>query len=751
MMLIRSLRLLVRLLYRFRAYNEKVLDTPGPVLLLPNHVSWWDWLLIGVCLEKDWRFVTSSTTANLSWIHRRIMINRRTFPVDMTSPYAVKHMAEYLLKGGRLVLFPEGRLSETGSLMKLFDGTGFLISKTHAKVITCYIRGANRLPFSRNPNRKRWFPQLSVHFSPILSPPPHEHASVSETRSRLTDWLREQMLRQQFETEMRFGPATVPEAIMQQARRRSRQVVLQDGSMQELTYRRLLQGADLLADQWRKQFSESDRRIGVLLPNVNAMPVVMLSLWAANRIPTILNYTAGPATLLSCARLAGLKHLVSSKTFLARVKLDLAPLEAAGIEIIFLEDVRSKVSARHKVLGLLRQLMRLHLPTGSSQPDDTAVILFTSGSEGEPKGVDLTHRNLLANMRQMLSVIDLMDTDRFFNALPFFHSFGLTVGLLLPLVQGVFVFTYLSPLHYRIVPSAFYNLNCTVFFGTNTFLMGYARKAHPYDFRALRYLFAGAEKVQEATSTLWMRKFGGRVLEGYGVTECSPCLSVNLPMHPRHGSAGKFLPTIEWRLETVEGITQPEVQSQQPAASSQQPGEGRFRLSCPCSPDPPSGMQHPVFTNSTGRLFVRGPNVMRGYLNPEANARFQALDGWYDTGDIAKVDADGFLYILGRLKRFAKISGEMVSLAAVEDALAGAFPKYGLRFAVAVLSRPDAVRGERLIAITNEPKLTLEEVREAIRSRGLSNLAVPREIKVLHDLPRLGTGKINHRQLERMI
>jgi len=335
-------------------------------------------------------------------------------------------------------------------------------------------------------------------------------------------------------------------------------------------------------------------------------------------------------------------------------------------------------------------------------------------------------------------VIDMMDTDRFFNAMPLFHSFGLTVGLLLPLVQGVFVLIYLSPLHYRVVPSAFYNLNCTVFFGTNTFLSGYARKAHPYDFRSLRYLFAGAEKIQEATSTLWMRKFGVRVLEGYGVTECSPGISANLPMKSRPGTAGQFLPGIEYKLEPVQGIgdCEPEVASQ--ILGSSCPQDSALRT--------PHGALPQV-----GRLFVRGPNVMRGYLNPEANAKFLSLGGWYDTGDIVKVDGDGFVHILGRLKRFAKVSGEMVSLAAVEDILSTAFPRFGLKFGVAVISRPDEAKGEKLVAVTNEPRLTLEEVRELIRSRGLNNLAVPREIKVVHDLPRLGTGKINHRELERLL
>src|SRR6266436_654832 len=190
----KALRWLVRLLLGFEAYNEAVLKTPGPVLLLSNHSSWWDWVFIGACLEDDWRFVTSSTTAQLSWIHKRIMVNRRTFPVDMNSPYAVKHMAEYLQKGGRLVLFPEGRITTTGSLMKLYDGTGFLIFKTHPKVITAYIRGASRLFLSRNPNRKELLPKITVHFSDILATPKLGQVSAAEARTRLTDWLRDQMV-----------------------------------------------------------------------------------------------------------------------------------------------------------------------------------------------------------------------------------------------------------------------------------------------------------------------------------------------------------------------------------------------------------------------------------------------------------------------------------------------------------------------------------------------------------------------------
>jgi acyl-[acyl-carrier-protein]-phospholipid O-acyltransferase/long-chain-fatty-acid--[acyl-carrier-protein] ligase len=730
-------RWLLRLLYGFKAYNEPVLGTEGPVLLLANHVSWWDWLFLGVCLENDWRFVTSSQTAEVSWLHRAVMVNRRTFPVDMNSPYAVKHIASYLQHGGRLVMFPEGRISTTGSLMKLFEGTGFLLGRTKAKVITAFLRGADRLPLSRNPCRKEWFPTVSLHFSPVLTPPKGPQAHPTEVRAAVTDWLWDQMVRQQFETEMSFGPPTVPLAIIRSARKMRRRIILQDSTLKEITYGQILTGAAVLAAQWRSLLTTSHPRVGVLLPNVNGFPLVLLSLWMNGRIPAILNYTIGPASLLACARLAELRHIITSRKFVERAGLDLRPLQASGIELVFIEDVRARISVLDKVKGMLHSKLWPERTDKQLRSEEAALILFTSGSEGEPKGVELTHRNILANARQMLSVIDLMETDRFFNALPLFHSFGLTVGLLLPLIQGTFVLLYLSPLHYRIVPAAFYNLNCTVLFGTNTFLAGYARKAHPYDFHTLRYVFAGAEKLQKDTISNWMNKFGARVLEGYGATECSPCLSVNVPMRSRPESAGRFLPGVEYRLEPVEGIDFPESENSTLRASPS-------ALRTPQD----SALRTPHSALDRGRLFVRGPNIMRGYLNPEANANFQALKGWYDTGDIARVDPDGFVFILGRLKRFAKVGGEMISLTSVEETLLSAFPEYGHHFGIAVVAIPDKTRGEKLVAVTNEPRLSLAQIRDAVRIHGLSALSAPRELKVLTELPRLGSGKLNHRELQ---
>lgn len=702
-------RFFLRVLFRFRAYDRAALKTTGPVLLIPNHSSWIDWLFLWVCLEEDWKFVTSSLSAQTSWLHRKLMVNHYTLPVDPGSPYAVKRMAEFLHGGGRLVLFAEGRLSRTGTLMKLFDGTGFLIFKTRAKVVTAYLRGAEHLPYSPNPNLKKWFPKLTAHFSAALSSPDFGETSTRRARTLLTNWLRDQMVRQQFEVEMTFGAQNVLSAVAETARERPGQVIMEDATLQKLTSRKLMVGTDVLAQALRGAVTGGER-VGLLLPNVNATPVVILALWSLGKVPAMLNFSSGTATMLASAELAGLKHLITSRVFLERGRLNVDDFVKAGIKVIYLEDVRANISGSDKFLTLLRHVF--HLTSDLRSPtsaDSTAVIVFTSGSEGMPKGVELTHGNILANIRQMLAVTDFTDRDRLFNSLPLFHSFGLTVGTFFPLVRGVYVFLYPSPLHYRVVPSVLYDRDCTVFISTNTFLNGYARKAHPYDFRSLRYLFAAAEKLQEATALTWSQKYGVRILEGYGATECAPCVSLNTPLEPRYGSVGRLMPGMEYRLEKVEGVE-----------------EG-------------------------GRLFVRGPNIMKGYLNADANEKFLALDGWYDTGDIVSVDADGYLHIRGRMKRFAKVSGEMVSLTAVEDALAGAFPQYGLRCQIAVITRPDENKGEVLIAVSNEPKLTLDEIRDAIKAKGLTNLSAPREIKTVKEIPKLGTGKVDHRGLKALM
>jgi acyl-[acyl-carrier-protein]-phospholipid O-acyltransferase / long-chain-fatty-acid--[acyl-carrier-protein] ligase len=346
------------------------------------------------------------------------------------------------------------------------------------------------------------------------------------------------------------------------------------------------------------------------------------------------------------------------------------------------------------------------LPGAMTSPDQPSVVLFTSGTEGTPKAVVLSHRNILANCVQAAAVLDFTSADRAFNALPMFHAFGLTVGTLLPLLYGVPCFLYRSPLHYRVVPELIYNTDATIVFATDTFLAGWARYAHAYDFRSVRYLFAGGERVKEETRRLYADRFGVRVLEGYGATETAPVLSINTPLRNAPGSVGRFMPGIAWRVEPVAGLVQ------------------------------------------GGRLWVRGANVMLGYLGTDQPGVIKPPhDGWYDTGDIVTVDAFGFLTIRDRAKRFAKIGGEMVALAPAEELAASVWPEA----TNAVVAVPDRSKGEQLVLVTTQHDADMTCLLAAAEARRIAAIAVPRRIVVLQRLPLLGSGKVDYPALLRLL
>ena len=704
---LKLMRLVLGVWFRFRAINEEAAKCEGPALLIPNHLSWIDWLFVGLCVDPNWMFAASEMPARTSKLHAWVLSNPRIILIGTDPASALKKMTAHLEAGGKLILFAEGRMSRTGCLQRLFGGTGFLIQKTKPKVITCYLRGAGRVLGSVHGGWTKWFPKVTAHFSDPVEPPQYE-GKPADQRTKLNQWLRDRMLHQQFEAEMEYGEKTLLTALADVAKQIPSQIALEDTTFQTLTYRELLIGTDLLAVQWNKLLKTNAERVGVLLPNINGQVVALTSLWATGKVPAILNYTAGEATMLQCAELAGIKQIVTSKAFLEKAKVNPEPFEEADVELIYLEDIRERISDFNRFSSFLNH--KINPLAGHYTPfADTAVVLFTSGSEGVPKGVELTHHNLLANVRQCMSVLDLKESERFFTCLPLFHSFGLTGGLLLPLLRGSFVYLFPSPLMYRQIPEVFYDRDCTILLATNTFLNGYARFGQAADFASLRYVICGAEKVQDSTRETWARKFGVSLVEGYGATETGPVLSTNTIIENREGSVGRLFPGIEYKIETIDGVD-----------------EG-------------------------GRLLVKGPNIMKGYLNSEPNAEFQKLEGWYDTGDIVTVDEDRYITIKGRAKRFAKISGEMVSLTAVEAALAGSFPQHGEDCTVAVVTRPDADKGEQLIAVTNKADLTGAEIREAVTGSGLPNLAVPREIKVLPEIPVLGSGKVNYPELSKQV
>jgi acyl-[acyl-carrier-protein]-phospholipid O-acyltransferase/long-chain-fatty-acid--[acyl-carrier-protein] ligase len=441
----------------------------------------------------------------------------------------------------------------------------------------------------------------------------------------------------------------------------------------------------------------------MLLPNAGPAVAALFGMFATRRIPAMLNYTAGVDGMQSACELAHIRTIITSRAFLEKGKLTEKVAQLKGVLIVYLEDLRPTFSFTDKLWLVLRAMRNPRAIERQIKPNDPALVLFTSGSEGKPKGVVLSHENILANVHQIRAVIEFSNRDKFFVALPLFHSFGLTAGVILPMVTGVPIFLYPSPLHYRIIPELTYDRDCTVLFGTPTFLNYYARFANVYDFYRVRYVVAGAEKLSDEVRQTYMDRFGVRILEGYGATECSPVIAVNSPMAYRAGTVGQVLPTMEAKLVPVPGI------------------------------------------EDGGRMHVRGPNVMLGYLRHDKPGVIQPPEsefgpGWYDTGDLSTIDSEGYLRIMGRLKRFAKIAGEMVSLEVVERIANVAAPTKGH----AVLARKDPTRGEVLVLYTEDRNLRRDQLTEAAKRIGAPEVAVPRKIEFVEKLPRLGTGKLDY-------
>lgn len=472
--------------------------------------------------------------------------------------------------------------------------------------------------------------------------------------------------------------------------------VLEDALGGKLTYKRTLIGARALAARFEK-ISEPGEALGILLPNSNAVIVTFLAIQSAGRVAAMLNYTAGPAALVSALSTAKIRTVLASRAFVEKAGLEapVAAIENAGVTIIWLEELRESISRVEKASAFVNWRRPLQ-PVKASDP---AVILFTSGSEGTPKGVVLSHANIHANVAQAEARIDISVEDKLFNVLPVFHCFGLTGGAILPLFYGVRLFLYPSPLHYRIIPAVAREVKPSIMFGTDTFLAGYARTAKDTDFQSLRLIVAGAEAVREETRRIYHERFGASIIEGFGMTETAPVAAVNSASHNKDGTVGRLLPAMSLRLEPVEGI------------------------------------------NDAGRLFVSGPNVMLGYMLASEPGKLQPLaDGWHDSGDIVAVDENGYIAIRGRAKRFAKIAGEMISLGAIELMVQKLWPE-AFHAAVAV---EDKRKGERIVLVTTKMPALREELRDYSRRFGATDLMVPGEIINVPEIPLLGSGKTDY-------
>ncbi|MFK8253689.1 acyl-[ACP]--phospholipid O-acyltransferase [Ancylobacter terrae] len=697
------IRLVFRVAFRVEVKGAEHLKAPPGTrtVIAINHVSFLDAPLIMALLDNDPVFAIDSGIAEKWWVKPFLSLVR-AFPLDPTRPMATRDLIKLVREGEPLVIFPEGRITVTGSIMKIYDGSALIADKGEAQVIPVRIEGLEQTYFSRlspDQTRKRLFPKVYVTILPPTRLEVDQELFGRKRRQAAGAALYDVMSDLVFTTS-RTG-RTLFEAVAETAVRvGAGRLVLEDPLGSQLTYRKLLLGARVIGARLAQE-SAPGEAVGVLLPNAAGIAAVLLGLSHHGRVPAMLNYTAGAANLLAACRAAQVKTIVASRAFVEKARLeDEVAALSAELRVLMVEDIRATITGKDK----LRALLRRGEPKPVS-PDAPAVILFTSGSEGTPKGVVLSHRNILCNVAQVAARIDFSAADIMFNVLPIFHSFGLTGGLMLPLVSGLKTYLYPSPLHYRIIPELVYATNATAIVGTDTFLMGYARTANPYDFRSLRFVVAGAEPVKAETRRVWMEKFGHRILEGYGVTECSPVVAVNTPMFNRVGTVGRLLPGIAHELEPVPGV------------------------------------------DNAGRLKVRGPNVMLGYLRAEAPGVLEPPEGgWHDTGDIVALDAEGFVAIRGRVKRFAKVAGEMVSLAAV-DALASTLRPDAEHVTVAV---PDARKGERLILMTTATDLTRAGLQEQGREAGATELMIPAEVLPMEKLPLLGSGKVDFMAARRL-
>jgi acyl-[acyl-carrier-protein]-phospholipid O-acyltransferase / long-chain-fatty-acid--[acyl-carrier-protein] ligase len=700
---------LFRFFYKVEVKGLENLDAAGrKALIVANHTSLLDGPLLSAFLPEKASFAINTQMAERWWVKPAFALFELC-PMDPGNPMSLRTLVGALKRGKRVVIFPEGRLTVTGGLMKIYEGPGAVATMAKAKILPVRIDGAQFSPLSRLKGvyPRKLFPKITITFLPPVSAEAPDHLKGSALREYQAEKLYTVM------TDMVFKSTNINQVIWKslidvRASYGGKRIILEDIQRTPMSVNRLILGSFILGRKLAA-LTPNQKYVGLLLPNANGAVASIFGLYAYGRVPAMLNFSTGAVNMATACIAAEVRTIITSRKFIDAGEMhDDIALLSKSCKIIYLEDIRDTVGTFDKLRGFAQRIFTaasLKSCGMNPDPNSPAVVLFTSGSEGVPKGVVLSHRNVIANKHQILARIALMPNDTFFCALPIFHAFGFLGGVMLPATTGMRAFLYPSPLHYKIVPEMVYDTGATILFSTDTFLNGYARNAHPYDFYNVRLLVGGAERVKPETRQLYMEKYGLRIIEGYGATECSPVIAANTFMHSKNGSVGRIFDGMQHKLEPVEGI--------------------------------PEG----------GRLWIKGPNVMMGYLRADNPGVIEApLEGWYDTGDIVNIDDQGYVTILGRAKRFSKIAGEMVSLTALEAKLGQLYPE----FVHAVVAAPDAKKGEQLVMFTTLEKPDRKEISAGLKGLGCSELMIPKNIFSVEALPVLGSGKTDYVSLNRM-
>lgn len=691
-------------------FDERNMPRKG--VYVANHVSFLDPVLLFAFLPGDPVFALNGHL----YRNRLIRFLMRTADVMPFNPIEPGDIKELIAKvdGGRLcVIFAEGRVTESGGLMKIYEAPGLVADKSGAPLIPVWIEGPQYGYFSKTKGKLPHRPLPKVR---VIVGRPRSFKLKDELR-RQRDHISNEvyMILREMSFEVRYNPdISLFAQLMKTAKIHAKKGLfrrpkfVEDIQRKPQSYRDIVIKSFVLG-KYLKRRTEPEEHVGLFLPNSVAALCSFFGLTAYDRIPVMLNFSVGAQNMVSMCKTAQVRIVVTSLAFVKTAKMEDAVkmMEEAGVKIIYLEKAAKEIGLWDKINAYLRyKIKRVPIKKGGIRK---AVILFTSGSEGTPKAVVLSHANIISNIKQMSAIETINVTDTVFNALPMFHSFGLVVGTLFPLFEGSKLFLYPSPLHYRVVAEIVYEIGASIMFGTDTFFRGYGRIAHPFDFHNIRFMFGGAEAVKPDTRNIWMERLGIRVLEAYGATECSPVVSANNRIFNRFGSIGKLLPAIEYKIEPVPGI------------------------------------------EKGGELVVRGPNIMMGYILPDNPGVLVPLEGgWYHTGDVVEIDEIGFVYIRDRIKRFAKIGGEMVSLNAVHEMVCKAYETDG-EFQYGVVAIPHESKGEQIVLATNNRNVSQDGLHAYIRANAMSELFLPRIILYMEKLPVFATGKADNVTLKKIV
>ncbi len=719
-------------IYRLRIVGRENVPLEGPALLTPNHVSFVDGVFLTGAIDRPIRFVVYATYFDRPIIGRFLRAMRA---IPIASSGGPRILLEAFREAGRALdagelvcIFPEGQLTRTGFTQPFQRGMERILKGRDVPVIPVHIDQATASIFSPLQRRivPRWIPlPITISFGtplPASTPPSDIRQAISE-------------LDQAAWEHRKFDRHPLHVQFIRRARRHPFRLALVDAITPGLSYIASLAGAVALARSLRPRWEGQDA-VGIVLPSSVAGALVNLAAAISGRMVVNLNFTSGRAAVGSAASQAGLRTVVTSRIFLEKAAIELPE----GIELIFLEDLRPTIVRGDRIramaiacLAPVRLLERLCGARRRSTIEDTAALIFSSGSEGEPKGVILSHYNLDSQIESIAQVFQMYPTDRILDILPFFHSYGYLL-LWLSLCRGMGLVCHVKPQESGAVGMLVERYAATVLFATPSFLHIYQRRCAPPQFGSLRLVIAGAEKLPDSVANAFEDTFGIRPLEGYGMTECAPVVAVNAPdfrapgfFQPGHrrGTVGHPLPGVAVRIVRPEGI----VDQASPAALEQ-------------AQSLPAGTE--------GLILVKGPNVMQGYLHRQDLTHKAFYEGWYVTGDLGKLDEDGFLTITGRFSRFSKIGGEMVPHARVEEALNEAAAGDELAFAVTAV--PDGKGGDRLAVLHILKDDQVDQALAKLGGIGLPNLYIPRRdhfVKVA-ELPLLGTGKLDLRALKRI-